>query len=150
MLTSFSALWLSVLCINLLSVQCSVVHRPARSLQFIDRHVLRTLRFLAGSPSVPCDLLLTLDGKRSVLSPRLGIGVYQCWAFQQNRQNFNRLQWYSGYTLAVTSGGCPLHWVVPREVLWCCLGRYLRRPLPRILPQASPRALPQALSWALP
>jgi hypothetical protein len=32
---------------------------------------------------VPCDLLLTLDGKRSVLSPRLGIGVYQCWAFQQ-------------------------------------------------------------------
>ena len=32
---------------------------------------------------MPCDILLTLDGKRSVLSPRLGIGVYQCWAFQQ-------------------------------------------------------------------
>ena len=30
--------------------------------------------------------LLTLNGKHSVLSPRLGIGVYQCRAFQQNRQ----------------------------------------------------------------
>jgi hypothetical protein len=60
-LLSFSAQRLCVMCFNLLTVQCSVVHRPARSLQFIDRHVLRTLRFLAGSPSAPCDLLLTLD-----------------------------------------------------------------------------------------
>jgi hypothetical protein len=33
------------------------------------------------SPSAPCDLLLTFNGKHSVLSPRLGIGVYKSLRF---------------------------------------------------------------------
>jgi len=62
-LISFSAQRLSVICFNLLLVQCSVVHRPARSLQFIAmcfKHCGSTLNLPPNLLLVQRSVVLTL------------------------------------------------------------------------------------------
>jgi hypothetical protein len=62
-LISFSAQRLSVICLNLLLVQCSVVHRPARSLPFIAmcfKHCGSTLNLPPNLLLVQRSVVLTL------------------------------------------------------------------------------------------